>query len=520
LRDPKPGLFARGRKLRSLLLLAPALTLGAQTPDGWNHREALGADLPATSWFGVGVWEANQHGLPATLIDSLGMGNGYVGAGVSAQAGFNGESWSVAILGMADSDAQGRSHFTVMQSHALYRSPGGWVMGFDQEPLVWGYGLTGGYLLGEADRPIPKLKLESPLAQRALFGVPMGQWAWSAFLGRLENGRALPDSSQMPLGQQAVINANGDPQAPLLSGYRVEARFLDQKLETYANLTVLWGGTTDGVAMTKGYGLGDYLTAITGAKDPLAENKARSSGNFDMGFRLKLPALAGWLDADQAWFYVSRGSKGMTVNWAQVAHSPASDLGSDLSADSRSLVGMRLKQFWDRNNRYYAPNLLVPNDTIGVMARWPAIRLALEYQNTVNPLNYYRSFANNVYPTGFYHYGDPLGEATGGEARINTLRLETDPSAHLTTTTWIQNGNRPFRDDPSLWSAANPGLTPEQGHFRGVQQAVAWKFSPRGTLNFRGGWMRQTAYQNIPGNDGNGFRWALDLTFRFPGQLR
>ena len=536
LRFASPGAFV------CLFLLASPGALQGQAPEGWNHREVLGADLkpspddwypPDDTWFGAGLWGAAQHGVPATLIDSLGMGNGYVGQGVSAQAGINLGYWSFAVLGMADTDRQGRSHFTVMQSHALLRTQGGWTIGYEQEPLVWGYGLNGGYLLGEAARPFPKMRVASPLGRRTLFGCSMGEWAWQAFLGKLENGRELPENSQMPLGQQSTINALGDPQSPMFSGYRVEADFFERRLETYANLTVLWGGTVGGVPMTQGYGLGDYLTAMTGAKDPLAEsginwsdpnhpqpqyvNKARSSGNFDLGLRVHFPELASLMAADKAWFYLSRGSKGMTVNWKQAYHQPVWALGQDVSNDSRSAIKLNFAQLWTQSDRYYLPNELVPNDTFGLLIQWTRVRLGLEYQNTVNPLNYYRSFANTTYPTGFYTYGDPLGEAMGGEAQTKTIRLETDLSRRLTATTWALIGSRPFRDDLTLWNAAHPGDTPITSHFWGLQHALTWKANANTTLGMRASWQHQTAYLNVPGQDGNGFRWTADLSFRWPG---
>ena len=508
------------------------LPLAAQVPEGWNHRTALGADLPPdTSWFGAGLWGADQHGPPATLIDSLGMGNALTGQGVSAEAGINTGHWSFAFKGLANTDLRGNARFTLYQSHATYLSPGGWHMGFEQEPLVWGYGLNGGYLLGEADRPTPKLRVQSPMAHRSLFGVPLGTWGFDFFTGRLAAGNQLADNIQDPSYRAPLLAANSSPSAPFLSGYRVQATFLDQRVEAYGNWLAMWGGSIDGRSMTSGYGLGSYLTAMTGTKDILAENSinfqdpnhpqatyanaARSSTNFDMGVRIRQDFLARLAGADKAWFYVSRGTKGMTVNWGTFKKRPIYYMGQDLSTDGRYLLKGNPGMFWNNGERYSMPNEFVPNDTVGLLFQWPGVRFGLEYQDTVNmAANSYRSFVNSAYPAGFYTQGDPLGEAMGGEAITTTARLEVD-LGRFTATTWLLTGHRPFRDDLVAWTADHPGAVAVTNRYTGLQQTLRCQVDKGVAVDVGGSWQHQNAGDYVLGNPGNGFRWFADLAFRW-----
>jgi len=196
-------------------------------------RQVLGADVPkdVASWVGGGVWAANQSGPPATLIDSLGLGNSLRGGGISAEGGINRESWSFAIKALAFRDVKGADRLTIHQAHLAWRSQGGWKLGLEDEPLVWGYGLTGGYLLGEAARPFPKFRVESPHTQLGLFGVSLGTWGFQWFTGKLENDRRIADNSQDHSGRAARIQANGEPESPFLSGYRIDGSFHDGKIE-------------------------------------------------------------------------------------------------------------------------------------------------------------------------------------------------------------------------------------------------------------------------------------------------
>ncbi len=515
----------------------PLLPLTAQAPEGWNRREALPA--AQGSWWGGGLWAGNGQGPPATLPDSLGLGNSLVGSGVSLEGGFGKGAWDVAGTGLAYRDPDGGARFTLYRGHAWRRSPGGWLAGLEMEPLVWGYGLRGGYLLGESARPFPRARVESPLAPLSIRGVNLGTWGFQAFLGRLENGRVLSTSMQDPERRRKAIAETGDPQAPWISGFRVEARF-GPAVEFYMNYLNLFAGTRKGVGMTDGYGLGDYATAVFGLKDTLAEsdmdfsnpgqagtggayrNKARSASEADLGIRMRVTSLERLLRAGDVRFYLSRGTKAVTWNWGTFLHRPLYWLGKDVSRDLRNLGQGRVNLFWTETQRKSVPNLAVPNDTLGLTVRWERVRAGLEYQDTSNsaPQQYHRTFASATYLTGFYYQGDPLGESLGGETRCTTLRVEGDLAPTLVATAWVMAGDRPFWDDPALWQAANPGRTPSKDRFQALATSLTWRAPRDLTLNLGASWARHGAAEFVAGRTRNGFRWFAELAWRSPGARR
>ena len=523
----------QGLAARCLGLLLAVSPLAAQLPEGWNHRQRLGEDLPEpTRWVGWGLWAADKAGPPATLISSLGLGNSLVGSGVSLEGGWRSGAWEGAGKVLLFRDADGATRGTLHQGHLTWTSPQGWQLGLENEPLVWGYGLTGGYLLGEAARPFPKLRWATPSGHLSLFGTSLGNWSGQIFLGRLESRRHLADNVQNPSSQGRLLAANGEPEAPLISGYRLEANFLERRIETYLNVTVLWGGNRNGMPMTSGYNLGDYLTAMTGTKDLLAEsstdfsdpnhpavtmaNQAQSSTNFDLGVRVQTPFLAHWLKADQAWAYVSRGSKGMLWPLGVLYHKPLYWLGKDLEQETRWVLRSQYRRSWYGAERHLVPNLLVPNDAFGLLVQWPAVRVGLERRSTSNLQFYpYRSFENNIFATGFYRDGDPLGEAFGGETDVTTARLEWDASPSLTTTAWLYRGARPFRDNPLTWLQDHPGQAYTEDFFSGLQLDLTWKATERQTLRAGASLERHSAAGYVLGKTGFGSRWFLEWSARW-----
>ena len=310
-------------RLAYIAFLALSLPLFAQMPESWPENKPLGTGFGAEGpWYGAGTWAADSHGKLGTFVNSLGLGNALKGEGFYLEGGVHAKNWDMAAQVMAVRDPQGQSYLTLFRGHLTHTSRGGWVAGLEQEPLVWGYGLNGGYLLGEAARPFPRFRVESPMTHLQIGNAHFGTWGFQAFMGRLESDRLLSDSIQ-DLAYRKTILQN-DPSSPLFNGYRIQARFADV-MEFYVNYTNLWGGTRQGKKMTAGYNLGDYLTAMFGLKDQLAEqgvdfsdpnhpeatykNNARSASNFDLGGRLRLRFLEQPLGAQTVHAYISRGTK-------------------------------------------------------------------------------------------------------------------------------------------------------------------------------------------------------------------
>ena len=511
---------------RLLFILAVSAPLLAQMPEGWNKRPILGEGMPlGDTWYGAGLWAADRHGPRGTFIDSLGLGNALTGTGFHLEAGAKLGKWDIAIETLGNRDTEGSAYMTLYRGHITHRSEQGWQFGLEQEPLVWGYGLNGGYLLGEAGRPFPRLRLESPMRPVRFFGIPLGTWGFQAFMGRLENDRVLSDSIQDPSWRQDMIASQGDPQAPMFSGYRLQAKF-GEDIDYYMNFTNLWSGTLNGRGMTNGYSASEYLTAMFGLKDQLAEheqagaapvNDARSASNLDLGIRIRMRRLSSLAGANKAWFYVTRGSKGYYWPIGEAVRRPFYSLGQDLQHDTKNIAGFHPGMAWNKQLRYWTPNLVVPNETVGLLFSWNRVRLGVEYCDTVNSTTTgHRSFAHGQYLTGFYYHGDPLGNAMGGEAITTTARLEVDFTEQLTGTTWVHTGHRPFRDNVDSWTADHPGQSPTRNHFTGIQQALTWKMDPFTTLDIGASWQHQSAVDNVIGNRQNSYRWFADLVFRWP----
>lgn len=529
-------------RLARVLLLAglAAGPLCAQMPPGWQEPRALGTSMPAGgAWYGAGFWAADHHGPPAPFIQSLGLGNSLVGGGMYLEAGRVSGPWDLAGQLLLYKDPNGGDRASLQQGHIAYTTRGGWRFGLEKEPLVWGYGLNGGYVLGSAARPFPRFRIRSPFRALSVAGVPLGVWKGQIFWGKLESRRTLGEDIQDPAYRATLLPQ--DPQGPLVSGVRAEARFGDDS-EFYLNWLNLFAGTVQGRAMAQGYGLGDWFTAMFGLKDSLAEgsnlpsdpnapqghtyaNKARSASTSDVGFRFRSRVVERWLGAQDVRFYVSRGSKAVNTLFGAVYHQPLYTLAQDVQRDWKALVvSHSLGKIWNQKWRYWAPSPQVPNDTVGVTVAWSRLRLGLEYQDTSNewdqvpgePVpNGHRSFTNSIYPTGFYYLGDPLGTALGGEAHVATLRAEWQASPAWSFQTWLHHGARPFRDHVDLWTQVHPGETPGINRFLGLQETVTY----RRPLGFRAqagaSWQHQDAVDYQSGVSGNGFRWFLETGWRW-----
>ena len=521
-------------KTLAFLILA-TWPMAAQAVPGWNQQLPLPSAVAGQGpWYGIGFWAGDHHGPAVTLTDSLGLGNGLTGGGFHLEGGLLLGDWDIAAEVLGNRDDQGQAYLTLYRSHIWRRGASGWQGGFQQEPLVWGYGLNGGYLLGEAARPFPRARLESPMADLHLGRVPLGRWGFDVFMGRLENHPQMPATIQDLSWRQRAVALQGDPEAPMLSGYRVQATF-GPLMEFYLNYINLWSGTLDGKGLTDGYNLRDYLVAMTGFKDSIAEantdwsqpggtghstGKLHSASEIDVGFRLQAPGLANAWKADAVHFYVSRGSKQEVWPVGVFLENPVRYLARDVKRDvDNAVISPNWGNTWAQNSRYAAPSLGLPNDTVGVQVTWPRLRAGLEYYSGVNPASsLYRTFTHGLYLTGFYYYGDPLGNALGGEAVVTTAKVEADFTPRCTGALTVWRGFRPFRDNLDYWQLDHPGQRAFKDRFTGAQQTLAWKSGEATTVSLGAAWMRQEAVEYVAGQAGNGFAWFADVSHRWPSR--
>jgi len=514
------------------------LPLCAQMPPGWFRQEDFGAGLSGP-WYGGGIWAGDKHGVPATFVDSLGLGNALTGQGTHLEAGWRDPVWDLAGQINAWHDTEGQTRIIIQRFHFAYTSAGGWRTALEQEPLVWGYGLNGGYVLGEAARPFPRLRVESPFKDLSVFGVPLGTWKGEFFLGQVVGHKTVGEESQDPSLRNRLIALQGDPQQPFLSGIRLESR-LGENTELYLNYINLFGGNALGHSLTTGYGAHDWLVSFLGLKDSLAEGNVnfnappgsftpqvnglvKSASSSDVGVRVRLSPLEQFLDANDVRFYVSRGAKAVNTRAQILFHRPYYAFSQDLSRDWKSLWHDPTYP-WDQRARFVLPTTPVPNDAVGLLARWNKLRVGIEYLDTANSVlnpdnpgqENHRTFEHGTYLSGFYQEGDPLGNATGGEAQTITVRTEMDWSPRWATRTWVLWGSRPFRDIPVDWSLDHPGATPVRNRFFEIQQIVDWH--PDTIMKVSSGVSTQTqsAYLNVEGQRRTGFRWFIDLGWTWP----
>ncbi len=514
------------------------VSLHGQVPAGWAARPPLGSDLPQGFWLGAGIWSADRHGPPAPFIESLGLGNGTSGNGVNAELGWKGQRWDVALRLTGYRDETGQDQALVSRWHLTYLSPGGWTTSFEREPLVWGYGLNGGYLLGEASRPVPKLRVSTPMTPLRIWGIPLGAWKGQVFLGQVDAATTLPEDTQSMSFKSRSIASQGTPVRPFLSGIRAEAAFGDS-VEFYVNWINLFGGTLNGRQIDSGYGFTDYLTAFLGAKDARIEGGTDlvsagpsqyrpldviSASNSDVGMRIRFQALEALLGARDVRFYVSRGSKGVHISYGPLFKKPIYYIGKDLDADWRAVVNFAPGSIWGRSYRYTAPSPIVPNDAVGMLVDWGRWKVGVEYLDTVNgrdqsdgkapgidPLYGHRSFTHGFYQVGFYDQGDPLGSALGGEARYGTFHVQWDPTQAWRIQGWLESGDRPFRDGLDEWLLDHQGKHPVRNRFTQLQVVVEHHgrdgFLARSGVSAQ----RQSAVLNEYGRGGTGFRWFQEL---------
>lgn len=410
--------------------------------------------------------------------------------------------------------------------------------------MVWGYGLNGGYVLGEASRPFPKFRIESPFHAISLLSIPLGTWKGELFLGQVEGHKVVGESSQDPSYRSRAIAASGDPQRPFLSGIRLESRIGDNT-ELYLNYINMFGGNSRGQSLTRGYGFHDWLVAFFGLKDSIAEGgqdfngppgsfnpeppTVKSASTSDVGVRVRLSPLEAWLGAEDVRFYVSRGAKAVNTRAQILVHRPGYALRQDIQRDFKSLFSTPLYP-WNQRARYVLPTTPVPNDAVGLLMRWNRWRLGVEYLDTANSVlnpdnpgqTNHRTFEHEIYQSGFYQEGDPLGNSLGGEARTFTIRTEIDWTSRWSSQSWLHWGDRPFReafhsgnhpfsDALANWMEDHPGASPARNRFLGLQQVVEWRPDP--VLRVRAGAsvMHQSAYLNVRNDRRTGFRWFLDL---------
>lgn len=477
----------------------------------------------------VGLGGAGSEGLYTPLVGGEGFGHGMQGWGVGLQGKYYRGGLSLSATAVAFRD-DGITRGILQRGGIAYQTEGGWRFALEQAPFQWGFGLNGGYLMGDSARPFPRVSLGTPEAALHLWRVPLGRWRAELFYGRLEWNRPIPEWMANRLYQEAEVAKTGDIRRPDLSGLMLQGRF-GPHVELNLGVVSMWGGVDpQGNSRRRGYTWEDYALGFIGAENIGRTEASGSPFNFDtsnfkqisMGHalaeaRVRIPALAGYFGAKGASVYLSRGSKNVNWQWKDFLRHPGAAIHRDLSKDwelvkrGRVTGGDYTDSLWGRGIREAVPTLEHANDILGLQLVWERWDLGLEYADTVNvPWDGrgYRVYSHSTYLAGYSRYGDPLGMAFGGDVITRTMDLGIPLFLEGKGRLKVVRGTRAFRDNLELWSAAHPGSVPELDRFWFVQMDAQWR-TPTGRI---GASISSERDRNPQFVDGAAPRWGWAFT--------
>ncbi len=450
----------------------------------------------------VGLGGAGSRGIYVPLVGGEGFGRGMQGWGVGIQGQTTFGRWSFSGAGVGFRD--GAITRGILQRGSIaYQTEGGWRFALEQTPFQWGFGVNGGYLMGDSARAIPRVALSTPEVELRIWKVPLGRWKADLFWGRLEWNREIPEWIGSAYNQRALRETQGDIRRPDLSGAMIRGRF-GPNVELNLGVTSEWGGIDpQGRNRRDGYTLEDYFLGFFGAENIGRSEASGGQGNFDlsefkqisMGHalaegRVRIPALAGWVGANGASVYLSRGSKNVNWQWKDFLRDPFGAIWRDLSKDwnlvkrGRITGSNYMDSIWGRGTREAVPTLEHANDMLGVQFVWDRWDLAFDYSDTVNiPADGegYRVYTNGKYLAGYSRYGDSMGLAFGGDLVTRTLDLGFPLVWEGRGRFKIVNGIRSFRDNLVHWEEAHPGQIPWLNRFWFFQTNVQWD-TPTGRI--------------------------------------
>ncbi len=494
--------------------------------------------LPDTTSLSVGLLSISRDSASPwmPLIHGLGLGSTTLGQGVVLSGRKVLDGWEVSATGTALRDFDSpMTRARLLEFSLIKHTEGGWRWGVEKKPFQWGYGLFGGYLIGDSSDPVPRLVLESPMADMSLFGVPLGTWGFDTFLGQLEWDRRIPSWISNPQAMQESLASQGDLRRPNLSGLRLKAAFGPHVDMNFAVVSK-WGGVdASGRNIMQGLSAWNYPLAYLAAEniavaettgnveDPNINNSFRppssyhniSNGLADVEVRVRFPETAvRWFGANGLAVYLSRGASAVNWQWKDFLKHPFSAWSHDLRFLANQMAsnpkGSDPDSVWGWAYAQGTPGLVHINDKLGaqwVFDRWDlGIELA-DLHNQEYPSSTFRVYGNGRVLSGHSHLGDSLGEPLGGEVYQQGfnlgLRLPHQGQLRLACLDAI----RFCRDSPATSPAYVLGM---DDHFYHLQMDAQWTLSAArigGSLAFE----QHQADRFLPGNRKSS--WIMSLGY-------
>lgn len=438
------------------------------------------------------------------LIHGTGLGTVTLGQGMIIQGSWfhNGWEFSAEVTGLKNFDdkiTQGR----LFEFSIVKQTASGWRWGLEKKPLQWGYGLFGGYLIGDSNDPVPRLVLESPSADLHLFGVPLGTWGFDTFLGQLEWDRQIPAWISDPHLAHQIFETQGDIRRPNISGLRLRAAF-GPNVDMNFGVVSRWGGVNaNGQNIMQGLSWWNYPLGYLGAENIVIAEATGNSQDPDPSNRFVVPAdyhnisnavanvelrvrfpetAAGWFGAKGMALHLSRGANNVNWQWKDFLRHPFSAWSHDLRFVSQKLThhdvtGSSPGDLWGWAYAEGTPGLVHINDTVGIQWVYDRWDLGLELSDLHNqpyPSSTFYTYGNGRFVSGHSRYGDSLGQPLGGEVYQQGFNLGMTLPHQGHVRIQILDAIRFYRDSPLTTTPFIPGT---DDHFYHAQVDAQWPLS-------------------------------------------
>jgi hypothetical protein len=536
-----PCLLALGLRAQAPLVSDTTEALHAQ----WLS-EAISRETPVfpkdRTEMAVGLLSVSREAASPwmPLIHGDGLGTVTLGQGIVVKGTWIHDGWEISAMGTGLKDFD--DHMTrgrLLEFSLVKHTESGWRWGLEKKPFQWGYGLFGGYMIGDSNDPVPRLVLESPSAELHLFGVPLGTWGFETFLGQLEWNRQIPAWISDPQQVQQALETQGDIRRPNLSGVRLRAAF-GPFLDMNFGVVSRWGGVdAKGQNIMSGLSWWDYPVGYLGAENIITTEASGNAQNpnpgqrfvessdyhnisnavADVELRIRFPEMAaGWFGANGMAMYLSRGANEVTWQWKDFLKHPFSAWSHDLRFVSHDLSHLELAgsspdSLWGWAYAEGSPGLVHINDTVGVQWVYDSWDLGLELSDLHNqpyPASTFYTYGNSKFISGHSRYGDSLGQPLGGEVYQQGFNLGTKLPHQGHLRLQVLDAIRFDRDSPLTSPDYVPGA---DDHFYHAQVDAQWTL-PFARIGGSFAFEHHEADQFIPGNRRS--NWILSLSYALP----